>query len=703
VIGDNLRAYRITVLYGPSGVGKSSVIHAGLVHRLVARDGGRPSPRLIAFSSWSRRDPVAALKDAVGDGTTGSLADALAAWSERANGPLLVVLDQLEELFAYHDSSSAVEEIGAALRRRDRGVHWLLSIREDALAVLDRFHGRVPGLLDHLLRLESLDREAAREAILAPLERWNRVAAAGGEEVEAEPALVEAVLDGVTTGQVSLGAATPVGSGGGIEAPYLQLVLTRLWDEEGRSPNERPRRLRLETLEAQGGAEQIVRSHLDSALDALPPADRDVAAAVFRYLVTPSGTKVAHTPSDLAEYAALPEPRVADVLGRLSAGDVRITRPVGEGRYAIFHDALAAPILDWRAREARARVEAARDRRRRLLRRVALALGILALAAIGCFLALWRLQADRTSEVQRKLIVAEARSAPGVVAVLVGHSGVVESARFDRTGLRVVSAGADRTARVWNARRPQLPPVVLHLGGAALAAAFSPDGKLVAAVDDHGTARVWDWRTGRVLTDLKVSDGGLDDVDFSPDGTRILTAGDDGRARIWDWKAGKVVADIDVDGVVRSASFSADGKLVATASDDGRARVWDWHARRLVASLRATRVGTAYDASFDGSGPLLVTAGQDGTARVWNVRARRQVALLPPLPDGQLQTAEFSPDGRLVVTNGTDGDPVIWDWRAKTRRTLKHPGGALSAEFSPDGRTVVTANDNSLVVLFGAP
>src|SRR5262249_4041585 len=162
--------------------------------------------------------------------------------------------------------------------------------------------------------------------------------------------------------------------------------------EEHRSPDGQPRRLRLETLEALGGAEQIVRTHLDSALRALPPDDREVAAAVFRYLVTPSGTKVAHTPADLAEYAALPESRVSEVLGRLSAGDVRIARPVGEGRYEIFHDALAAPILDWRAREARARIEAARDRRRRRLRRAAVAIGVLALAAIGGLAALWLAQ-----------------------------------------------------------------------------------------------------------------------------------------------------------------------------------------------------------------------------------------------------------------------------------------------------------------------
>ena len=171
----------------------------------------------VVFSAWSLDDPLAALKEAVaaaargvapelaGEPPDGSLADVLEAWPERIEGPLLLVLDQFEEFFLYHDrpGDSALDELAAALRRRNPAVHFLLSIREDSLAKLDRFKGHVPGLLDHLLRIEHLDRDAAREAIVEPLERWN-ADAAPGEEVEAEPTLVEAVLDQVTAGQVSL-------------------------------------------------------------------------------------------------------------------------------------------------------------------------------------------------------------------------------------------------------------------------------------------------------------------------------------------------------------------------------------------------------------------------------------------------------------------------------------------------------------------
>jgi hypothetical protein len=87
---------------------------------------------------------------------------------------------------------------------------------------------------------------------------------------------------------------------------------------------------------------------------------RETAAQIFYYLVTPSGSKIAHTARDLASYAEMPPARVEAVARRLSAPDLRVLRPLmptltGEvdTRYEIFHDVLAPAILDWRARYLR--------------------------------------------------------------------------------------------------------------------------------------------------------------------------------------------------------------------------------------------------------------------------------------------------------------------------------------------------------------
>ena len=146
-------------------------------------------------------------------------------------------------------------------------------------------------------------------AIENPIKRYNHLQVTDEQQVSIEAALVEAVLGQIRTGQVMLGE-----SGEGIvkgekaetqiETPYLQLVMTRLWDEEMRAGSHI---LRLETMERLGGAERIVRTHLDAVMSTLAPNEQDIAASVFHYLVTPSGTKIAHTIPDLIEYAGLPE------------------------------------------------------------------------------------------------------------------------------------------------------------------------------------------------------------------------------------------------------------------------------------------------------------------------------------------------------------------------------------------------------------
>jgi hypothetical protein len=84
--------------------------------------------------------------------------------------------------------------------------------------------------------------------------------------------------------------------------------------------------------------------------------ERNVTFRCFRYLVTPSGTKIALNVRDLADLTGLrkkrEQARINDVLKQLCS--VRLLRSVG-GRYEIYHDTLAPAILEWRRRYAIAR------------------------------------------------------------------------------------------------------------------------------------------------------------------------------------------------------------------------------------------------------------------------------------------------------------------------------------------------------------
>ena len=186
------------------------------------------------------RRPARGNRDGGGCGLPESaleLADVLAERCAEIGGEIYLVLDQMEEYFVYHgrDSGGPLREaLAEILSRPTLRVHVLLGIRDDALSELDAFKGRVPGLFGNVLRLDHLDVDAARAAIVEPLAEFE---ALGGAHVVAEAALVAAVVDQVASGRIErrLAGRGIVAGGatrGRVEAPYLQLVMERLWEVE---------------------------------------------------------------------------------------------------------------------------------------------------------------------------------------------------------------------------------------------------------------------------------------------------------------------------------------------------------------------------------------------------------------------------------------------------------------------------------------
>jgi hypothetical protein len=401
IIATNLLSSPLTVLYGDSGVGKSSLLRAAMPQQLRrlegVPDGDRSEVTVVFCSDW-RDDPIRALADAVRDADpqVDAPADDLLATvhaAVRTCSELFVVLDQFEEYFLYHDASDdrwLADELRRVLADRALPVSFMISLRADALARLDRLR-EIPRLFDRRLELRPLTREGAREAIVRPLEAFNQMT--DGAPVSIEPELVDVVLSQVTTGRIALGAIGEPSADGDIEAHYLQLVMQRLWDEEQAAGSSV---LRLATLDALGGADRIVGTHLDRSLAALPEGEREIAAEIFRYLVTPSGTKIALSLDDLVAFSAQDREPVHRVVEHLAGERVLRVTASREGvtRYEIFHDVLAAGVLEWSTRlrldredrqrriEERQRFLARRSRRRLQVVVVALALSTIILALL---------------------------------------------------------------------------------------------------------------------------------------------------------------------------------------------------------------------------------------------------------------------------------------------------------------------------------
>jgi WD40 repeat protein len=772
IITANLVASRLTLLYGESGVGKTSVLLAGVVHRLREElrqnleERGEPDFAVVVFRSW-RDDPAAGLAQAARTAVTevagegayipekGSLSEVLRACVERLQGDVLVILDQFEEYFLYHPDEDGegtfAVEFPHAVNQRDLRVNFLVSMREDALAKLDRFKGRIPSLFENRLRVDHLQAPSARSALTGPIEEYNR-SAPSDEQVAIEPELIEEVIDQVGAGRVALSQA---GGGkvdgrngdpgnGRVEAPYLQLVMTRLWSEELEAGSHV---LRAATLNRLGGAERIVRTRLDDALGALPTAERDVAARVFQYLVTRSGSKIAHTPADLADYSGLPEATVTPVVEHMAGGDIRLLRPVppppgqdGEPRYEIFHDVLGPAVLDWRARYTHEQAKrdadqrARRDRRRSQLYG-AIALGCLLITAAVGVLAFWAVRERHQALDQRKtarslglvsraiaqLDVDPARSvslATDALAVkktaegeealrralprsrtrfAIKPGGTIYQATFQagRSGSRLLVEG-QKTIRLVDGKTGR--EIRFATPSAVWASAIDPAGERVATGHEDGSVFIWNARSGAQEGRLPVAESEIYALAFAPGGDRIVVGDADGRLHLWDvavqeeLSTSKPISDLII-------SLAFDPKrthiVALTSSFEGSVYVWDASTLRRLSKL--DQGATANSAEFSPDGRQVLIASEDGTARVWDAAAGTVVRKLPskPEPRGGIAWATFSADGRLVAT-AQEKKVVVWNARTGKRiaEMRGHNDWVVFVQFSRDGNRIVSASSD---------
>ena len=628
-----------------------------------------------------------------------------------------------------------------AIGREDLRANFLVAIREDSLAKLDRFKGRI-NFLNNYYRVRHLDRAAARDAIQKPIERYNTAVSEAGA-MAIEPGLVDRVLQDVAHGQVVVGA---VGQGtvavddqpeDRIEAPYLQLVMDRLWREE-RSRGSSV--LRVATLDELGGAQRIVRTHLDNAMADLTPERRDLAARVFRFLVTPGGSKIALSAADLAEFADVPEAALTEVLEDLAMSQTRILRavmpPLGEteARYEIYHDVLAPAILDWRTRyeeerrrikaedgikrESEARVAAVR---RRAVRFALLVVLLLAVAGGGFALQTQAAQAQAEAAARAEVLANEASLAQtrAELAQTRAESAAHVAQAISELDPQVSLAHA---LRAWDIMdQAGLPPsssaeaaLRLALSHSHLAgmvrehtdivwqAAYNRDGSRIVTASKDGSARIVDAATSQTLHVLKASSDVVVDALFTPDDRRVVTTGEGAVADVWDAETGQIVWTLShgqgAPSLARTATVNGAGKYFATGAftADGRylvtsaghsAWIWDLTTGVLVREIKDPDANAVYSATFSPDGKRVLTAGYGGIARMWDVATGKRLGEEMDNITAWVTAATFSPNGKLIACANQDGSIGLWSGSTGANLDFRddHTGQTQTVTFSADG------------------
>lgn len=296
----------------------------------------------------------------------------------------------------------------------------------------------------------------------------------------------------------------------------------------------------------------------------------------------------------------------------------------------------------------------------------------------------------------------------------INHQGI---AAFSPNGDVIVSAGNDKTIRVWRAFTGEEITRISYMSERYTSdLTLSPDGRYIALNKFDETKKVWVthiWEvySGREIS-RKVHSTFLDSLAFSPDSNFIVSAECQRNknlkcykeiVRIWDAVTGENITHIVYDVAYRDrrplVSFRPDGVSIISSGCDKQNEkggcfqssiyLWDVSTGREITKI--SQIDGEISAKFSGNGKYILSSSSTGELRVWSVESGKEVF---NKKDSGITTGDavFSPNGRYLA----GGWNSIRVWEIETgKEILEIPflSGNRFITFSPDGKYLAFLGD----------
>ncbi|MEQ8972937.1 MAG: hypothetical protein RIE73_21360 [Coleofasciculus sp. C1-SOL-03] len=747
--------HKLTIIHGQSGVGKSSIIQAGLVPVLRQEFIGEREAFPVVFRVYTNWVETlgSGLAEALGEtlNSTVAILQQLRTNADR-NWVTVLIFDQFEEFFFIAKDPGKRQEFYRFLADclDIPFVKIILSLREDYLHyLLECNRLNYLGTIDHnildkdiLCYLGNFTPEEARLVI----ERLTQ-----GSQFYLEPALITKLVKDLA---VELDSVRPI---------ELQIVGAQL-QEEKITQLEQYRRL------GDNPKEVLVNHYLEDVIKDCGQENDRITRLVLYWLTDENFTRPLKTRSELSKDLAAAGLQVK----RRQLDDFVLPILVGSGlvvripespddRYQLVHDYLVPFIRQNQTTELLEELNREKEQRRIGEQRfnwfIRIALVGSVLAVFGLAGLTWQAESQRQrAESQRRraeklqigqsdslsryseelfnqdkifdaLIAALQAGIPlkqisekqvdfatkvrvanvlwQVVNKLKPYNRLEESklsiisVSFSPNGKTLASSSTDTTIKLWNRETGENIATFTGHNSRINSVSFSPDGKILASGSADTTIKLWNRETGENIATFTGHKSWVNSASFSPDGKILASGSADNTIKLWNMETGAAIDTLTGhDSWVRSVSFSPDGKTLASGSADTKIKLWNRGTGKNIATL------TGYDSrvnsvSFSPDGKTLASGSADTKIKLWNIATWKAIATLTA-HDSSVNSVSFSPDGKTLASGSAD--KIIKLWNIETGEAIDsltgHYSSAWSVTFSPDGKTLASGSGGKTIKLW---
>ena len=746
---EQLKAHHFVAVVGASGIGKSSLVRAGMVTHLrrektalgdnrwcikLITPTARPLKGLAAAfvdsgtTSLERAEQLRRVEGFLHDGGTGLAQLVQASLPERraASGRtgqeharMLLVIDQFEEVFTLSQGSQAEQErqqffnclLGAAQLLKD-SLSIVIVLRTDFLPKCMLYEGLSTYVEQHRLTVTPLKYEQIKATIVRPAQKVGLVC---------EPNLVYTMLLDI--------------SGAPGELPLLQYTLLELWQRRRLNKEGSIARLTLEAYQELGGVRGTLQKRATDLFHSLSESEQPIAKRIFLALTQlgegTEDTRRRVMKSELIS-PAYPAEQVDRVLEKLVAAKLVIT----EQDVDVVHEAL---IRNWSL--LRSWLSESRDMLRRLRRieqgaqewdkagqpsagdyllsglRLGDAEDLLRsypheLSTLAQqFIATSQEERRRAKRESWQLQIAVPSLLLATLAIVFSqYKGSVQS-QIERAYQLQISASRERAAITQSILqdRNSDPMAALLISRLAAEQAGPEDISIETQYSLRSALQ-----TLRLQLELRGHTKGVHQIAFSPDQRYLATASADGSIRLWAMTAQTIYntnlepshvllwstseqtnlqdnSNQGVEPCQNSTCTQTDGAAVDGTIADNPA------ADNPAADNPAADI---ISLSFSPNGRQIAAVAKNSPAvKVWSVDSG---ALELQLTHSAVAThVLFSPTGQWIATAHSDRSISVW--QANTGKLLAHLPQATetnSIYFSPDGQFLLSINSSRTVQLW---